>query len=561
MRRIACLHFPFWPIQRRIARHPELRFQRIVLEERHPQRGKLVAWASPLALRCGVALGMPVVEARSLLLKSGDSRRRSRKPLASFPAPPSQPDRGTGDTQDHDEFPHSPTFHIFPHEPAVDRQELEQLARQLDSFSPLVGLDTSEPLAALLLDVTGLAPLFGSEQDWLHRVLATLSRWGYVVQGAIGPTIGTAWALAHHPAANIDPQAGQIATEFSWTLLDHLHPVALRIEPAICQTLDQLGLTTIAALRRIPSASLTVRFGDQISRRLREAAGELPETFRSLSTAESHQAQRRFDYPLRDQPALLAQLEDLIGQVCQGLLREGCGALGWRIRLGRSSAPPTEFEIGLCQATSRVAEIISLVAMQLEHQRLGSDEASAVEQIDIAALGCTRLVERQRELFDDQPRRHEAALGQLLNRLAIRLGEDNVLSAACVAGAQPERAVEYRPRVGPRAVTPRATKARPQSDLLRRPVRLLPQPLEITVRGLVAHAGEPAWGGTAPAAFEIGGDHFAVSRWWGPERIETGWWYGRTVRRDYWRVETMPGTQFWIFCELRSRRWFLHGAF
>jgi protein ImuB len=47
----------------------------------------------------------------------------------------------------------------------------------------------------------------------------------------------------------------------------------------------------------------------------------------------------------------------------------------------------------------------------------------------------------------------------------------------------------------------------------------------------------------------------------GPERIETGWWRGRTARRDYYRVETALGQRYWLFRRLDDGRWFLHGVF
>jgi protein ImuB len=47
----------------------------------------------------------------------------------------------------------------------------------------------------------------------------------------------------------------------------------------------------------------------------------------------------------------------------------------------------------------------------------------------------------------------------------------------------------------------------------------------------------------------------------GPERIETLWWRGPSVRRDYYRVALESGSHLWIFRRLTDRRWFLHGAF
>jgi protein ImuB len=72
----------------------------------------------------------------------------------------------------------------------------------------------------------------------------------------------------------------------------------------------------------------------------------------------------------------------------------------------------------------------------------------------------------------------------------------------------------------------------------------------------------------------------------GPERIESGWWDGRGVARDYYiarqcggRTPTPTpvgapegreprmgarqphGARLWIFQERQSKRWYLHGVF
>jgi protein ImuB len=48
---------------------------------------------------------------------------------------------------------------------------------------------------------------------------------------------------------------------------------------------------------------------------------------------------------------------------------------------------------------------------------------------------------------------------------------------------------------------------------------------------------------------------------WGPERIETGWWRGRAVGRDYYRVATTTGRRFWRFRHLGDGQWFVQGMF
>ena len=48
----------------------------------------------------------------------------------------------------------------------------------------------------------------------------------------------------------------------------------------------------------------------------------------------------------------------------------------------------------------------------------------------------------------------------------------------------------------------------------------------------------------------------------GPERIETGWWEGDDIERDYYIAADAEGARLWIFRERGgSQRWFLHGYF
>ena len=52
----------------------------------------------------------------------------------------------------------------------------------------------------------------------------------------------------------------------------------------------------------------------------------------------------------------------------------------------------------------------------------------------------------------------------------------------------------------------------------------------------------------------------------GPERIESGWWDGRGVARDYYIARRTlrarsHGAKLWVFQERQSKRWYLHGVF
>jgi protein ImuB len=46
------------------------------------------------------------------------------------------------------------------------------------------------------------------------------------------------------------------------------------------------------------------------------------------------------------------------------------------------------------------------------------------------------------------------------------------------------------------------------------------------------------------------------------ERIETGWWDGKDVMRDYYCALDIRGVKLWIFRECSPpHAWYLHGFF
>jgi protein ImuB len=53
----------------------------------------------------------------------------------------------------------------------------------------------------------------------------------------------------------------------------------------------------------------------------------------------------------------------------------------------------------------------------------------------------------------------------------------------------------------------------------------------------------------------------------GPERIESGWWDGKGIARDYYIAHQVQdsrrtrGARLWVFQERQSKCWYVHGVF
>jgi protein ImuB len=79
------------------------------------------------------------------------------------------------------------------------------------------------------------------------------------------------------------------------------------------------------------------------------------------------------------------------------------------------------------------------------------------------------------------------------------------------------------------------------------------------------HHGRPLWLLQAPEPLAIEADDLAAAGFdllAGPERIETGWWDGNEVLRDYYIVRDAAGAELWLYREREApHRWFLQGLF
>lgn len=558
MRRIACICFPYWPIQRMVVDEPALRRQRLVLFENDSRRGQIVYAASPLAMQCGVCAGMPLAEARSLTRSSWHRLPACdrEKNTGWKPMPRKEPPRTI----------------IRQSEPATDREQMQELALAMHRFSPLVGLEQTEHPQALLLDTTGLTHLFDGEDGWCESVNEWLQTSRYHAHIAIADTIGTAWAIAN---------ASRFGCPQPNNTLEDLPIESLRVSSSLCDTLAELGIHQISQLRKLPRASLAARFGDELARRMDQADGLVAETIRAVQPPDSFTATRPLEYPLTDRRTLTLLVQELVSQTARNLLTRQQGALRWRVTLQRYQSESVTLEISLFQPAARADHLRQLIEMHIEQLRNFSTVQHPVTSITVTALECIRLVDEQPELFAAQDDRSDtAALGVLVNRLSARLGSGNVVRPQILAEAQPELAMRHHPLTGSRvpARQPRRSHTSSIPRPLERPLRLLSKPQPISVQtnsdgspnrlttltkrcqALTKRCQEPFLENPVNKAAKTVPDTFLV-RGWGPERIETGWWRAPLVRREYWRVETVTGQRLWIFHDLKQQQWFLHGVF
>ncbi|MBN2475206.1 MAG: DNA polymerase Y family protein [Pirellulales bacterium] len=451
---------------------------------------------------------------------------------------------------------------ILPDDPAADREALETLATECGRFSPSVAVEESTMPDSLLLDVTGLADLFGGEVSLAAAVADHFQQRHLAVHVAVADTLGAAWAVTHFYRVPQGPESA--GTGFPWVVppggsLAALRPLpieALRLADEAVDLLHQLGIRRIEQLEALPRRELASRFGPPLLRRWDQAVGRAAEPLPTHRPAPQFRADWSPPQPTARRDTIEAALEQLIGQVAAELALEDRGAMRLDCRLDCTATDyagmvPVPVCVGLFEPTASARHLFELAQVQLQRLRLPGPLAA----LCVTAAATAPLIHRQQEMpfgdGGDSPRQHARQLAALVDRLCSRLGRRAVVRARLVADAQPELAWRRDPllqdsrRRGMRKATP--------ADLPPRPLRLLPRPLALAAASLVPDG--------PPLQFCLRRQPCRVAHTWGPERIETGWWRGRTVGRDYYRVETTDGRRFWLFRRLRDGRWFAHGVF
>jgi protein ImuB len=586
MPRIMTIWLPRWPVQRRLLEKPRLRRVPVFVCRRE-RRGVMtvVAWA----------WAAPPRGSHEGNHENRPSRRRSN-PVVKIPEGMSLAEGmavlalANGSRACH-------IAEVDHDDPLADRTALEELARYCRRFAPIVALEDAERPECLHVDVTGTAGFFGGEGPLVRTAVWTLAARGIHARAAIADTPAAAWAAAHHtdtlhgvtdlPRRASARPVGRSAQlrHWRWAVvpkggalesLAGLPAAALRLGDDVLAQLRDVGIDSIGGVARLPRKSLASRFDPRLSLRIAQLTGERAEPLAPPRSDELPTASHAFDIPilLRDTTAddLVALVERLVGECVSPLAVRGRGVLALQVRLERSqgadpraacmptaNVAPLVIDVGLFQPSTNGKHLADLVRLRMERMRMPSEiEGIAVDVVAIGETAC-----RQQTLFESLPGAAAASssaheVGMLFDRLSGRLGRGAVFAPQLVADAQPEHAwAPTAPAARPaaRRAAPRMAAPKPPGRVAseRRPLWMLPRPLVVEAVS-VAPDGPPV-------RFRHGSETHEIAKAHGPERIETAWWRGPTVRRDYYVVETKTGARYWLFRRLRGGEWFLHGMF
>ncbi len=378
------------------------------------------------------------------------------------------------------------------------------------------------PPYALLLEVQGSLSLFGGRTALLKRLRSGLVALGYEARLAAAPTPLAALILARC--------GGGRMVEARHELVAALAPLPIPVldwEPALLERLEGMGVRRLGDLLRLPRDGLARRLGQQSLLYLDRMLGRCPDPLVLYQPAAVFRRRLPLVAEVEQAQALLFVLQRLVLELCGWLQGRGAGVQSFTVRLLHHERRDTRLRIGMRRAGRDAGQFTVLLREHL--QRLVLEKP--VIAVELQAVQPVRLDARSMDLFRSADARERI---DLLDCLRARLGEEAVQGISAIAEHRPEYAWSYS----------EPGRSRSDSREQVRPLWLLAVPRQLETR-----EGRPYWRG--PLKLQAG-----------RERIESGWWDGRDVARDYFVATSPSGSRYWIYRELTGeRRWYLQGVF
>lgn len=395
-----------------------------------------------------------------------------------------------------------PCLYWHEHQPQQTWLSLQRLGLWALQFTPSVSLEAAP---GLLLEIGGCTAYFGGLTPLLTQLQQGLQQQGFDARFAAAPFAAAAMLLARNTPGMVIPDRKELAAH-----LDILSLGGLGLEQRATNWLCQLGITTLGACRRLPRAGLARRLGRELLLQLDRLYGDIPDPRVFVQPPVNFSQQLELAFPVEQAEALIFAAKRLCDAAAGFLANHGSGARRLQFDLLQRQAQMQQINIGMARASRNADFFLSLLREHLqqlqlqlpvEHLRLSIPEREALPGSDQALQGLNS---------DVQPS-NEQAWDELQARLQARLGREALRFPFCVEEWRPELAMAWQ-----HEPVDASTEATSDNGALLRPLWLLPQPLQ-----LEEQQSHP-W---LNAPLQLAGN---------TERIETGWWDTRPVRRDYY---------------------------
>lgn len=424
----------------------------------------------------------------------------------------------------------------YPVEKAA--QLLEALALWCIRFTPVSAVDLPD---GIVLDCSGCTHLWQGDEAYTAHILEKLGNIGYHVRAAMADTIAAAWAVSRYGKdRTVVPPGQQLNAVLG------LPAAALRLEEAVAEKLEKLGLIRIGQFANLPRTALRKRFGVELLTKLDQVSGFEIEPIQPVQPPKQYLERLPCIEPISTPKGIEIGLGQLLEKLCRRLEKEGKGLRTATMRCYRVDGDVQEISVGTNLPSRSSAHLMKL--FELKTAQLQPDlgfELFELEAHTVEPVACD-----QAAMWVETDTADTAAVAELLDKIISRRGAEVIHRYLPAEHYWPERAFQL-------AASINAVKEMEWRTDQPRPIHLLkiPHVIEVTVP-------LPDY---PPMLFFYKGQRHQIIKADGPERVEQEWWLQQGEFRDYYCVEDQEGKRYWLFrsghIDGGKSRWYIHGFF
>ncbi|MGE8360404.1 Y-family DNA polymerase [Pseudomonas sp.] len=367
----------------------------------------------------------------------------------------------------------------------------------------------------LLMEVESCFGLFGPWPRFEARLREELTALGFRHRIVVAPT-----AMAARVLANAHDGLAVADRPTMRELLGQLPVARAGLPPEVTTAFTRMGVRTLQQVLALPRNGLARRFPAEVLLHLDTLLGDRALALDFYTPPDEFDVRIELNFDVESHQALLFPLRRLTADLGAFLAGRDSGVQRFTLHLEHVDGADSQVPVGLLSAERDPGMLFELARGRLEQLQV----IAPVRTIRLTARDLPRFVPEHRQLFDERPQQ-SMPWEQLRERLRARLGDDAVHGLRAQADHRPEHA--WQALETGKVLSPLDPNLRP-GWLLQKP-----QPWRGRPRLLA-----------------------------GPERIESGWWDGHDVRRDYYLAETPEGQRAWVYRPVGDdESFYLHGWF
>ncbi|MFJ2709811.1 Y-family DNA polymerase [Pseudomonas sp. NPDC087346] len=353
----------------------------------------------------------------------------------------------------------------------------------------------------VVFEIESSLGLFGSWTQFEARLRSELTELGFRHRIVAAPNPVAARVLANAYDGLVVPDVEALQHHLGQLPIDRIG-----LEPPVATALSRMGLRNLSQVQNLPRQALARRFEAQMLKHLDTLCGIRPLALAFYLPPDRFDVRIELNFDVQSHQALLFPLRRLTGDLSAFLCGRDSGVQRFDLHLEHAGLPDTLIKVGLLSAERDPAMLFELARGRLEQVQV----EAPVRGFRLRAEDLPSFVPQYQELFDDRPQQ-TLPWEQLRERLRARLGDDAVQGLRFQADHRPENAW--------------------QNGVDKQRCAGLPS------------VHRPGWLLGEPHAVAEGSARILM----GPERIESGWWDGDDVRRDYYLIQNRSGQQGWAY--------------